>query len=325
MSASKLSRNAFRLIDAARSMCEHVERTYRLDPGTMSARPLTSRLEEINVYDGWANEGPDSVVITGNWNAPDYYDRYTQARVKYPGGEIIERLGQALERLGCEVEWSDQHAMCDGCYRCLRIDADSMSWRPEYHLGDGYITCVSCLMDGVRVDDVAEGFARIAWCDVYANVVEEAGEATDVALSGRDITDVAPETPQEAKDYAGRCIDEILGANKRRAGGLGYTTPDLAHWLRAAVRADILANKLGDLDGYATRFGECLYYQYVGHGVSWSEDHAEIPSFETPRGESCHDLEPLAAEELGIKYLQCETADGEPEKWAWVREDYDAE
>jgi hypothetical protein len=286
---------------------------------------LTSRLDEISTYDGWANEGPDVVIVTGNWNAPDYYDRVTQARVVHEGADIIVRLGKALERIGCDVEWSDQHAMCDECYRCIRTDADSMSWRPDFHVGDGCITCVSCLMSSVYTEDVSEGFARLAWCDVWANTVEEAGDATDVSLSGCDIDQVAPETPQAAKDYAAKVIAEILEANKRWVSPGSYITPDLSHWLREAVMADSSSGKLGDVSEYATRLGECLYYQYVGHGVSWDDDHAEIPNFEIPRGESCHDLQEIAAEDLGIEYLECEVADGEPEEWAWFRKDYDAE
>jgi len=51
-----------------------------------------------------------------------------------------------LERLGCELEWSDGGAECGDCGLWTQTEPDSYSWRAEehYHIHRSEILCVGC-------------------------------------------------------------------------------------------------------------------------------------------------------------------------------------
>lgn len=118
-----------------------------------------SRLEEIEIYTGYTEPGyaEHAVVALGNWNDITRYDEATRAF------EDVDRspsaISAALEKLGCELEWSDEWARCDGCGHLVRTQPDSYSWKRSYVETDGDILCFKCI-DPVDHLERLEGQSR---------------------------------------------------------------------------------------------------------------------------------------------------------------------
>jgi hypothetical protein len=134
-------------------MDEQIQRRFRnaarLIEGAVkwaSTRQGRNALDDVQIYSGYANDpGNDVVIATGNWNKIDRYDSATQTRVDIDA--VMCRVSRALEKMGVEIEWSDEHCSCGECGRLIRTSPDSYGWKAEYVLGDGDITCENCLAD----------------------------------------------------------------------------------------------------------------------------------------------------------------------------------
>lgn len=69
----------------------------------------------------------ETVWALGNWN-PKRWVRDGDAPLN--GEESLpERLGEALERIGAEVHWSDEWLSCGECGRIFRSEPDSYTWK----------------------------------------------------------------------------------------------------------------------------------------------------------------------------------------------------
>jgi hypothetical protein len=102
------------------------------------------RCEEIHLCTDYAEPGYTSreeCIAFGNWNT---ITKWTDGK-----SEVIDntpkRLGDALERLGVDLEWSDEWAFCSSCGKAVRTQADSYSWKRSYTEDDGDITCEDCI------------------------------------------------------------------------------------------------------------------------------------------------------------------------------------
>lgn len=127
-------RGAWRLYEAAVRMADRL-------PGHL----VRNDLEDVRVFDGYAEPGYDAeVVAIGNWNVVDEYDREKRERVPVEGGYLIKRLGDAFERIGVEIEWSDEWRECDDCNRIVRVQPDSHGWEPHYHDTSDGLSCSDC-------------------------------------------------------------------------------------------------------------------------------------------------------------------------------------
>ena len=160
---------------------------------------------------------------------------------------------------------------------------------------------------------IVEAFANLTWCLAWSDHVEEHGCYN---LSGCKIEEHAPELPKQALPLAETALAKVeqrLAEHKPfvKAADKAIT------WLRelapvacaeiltecersmlcaallVASKADAEKDQdptsaefeealdeavsLYDDPDYATRFGDCLAFQLPGHGVAWSDDHAEIP------------------------------------------------
>lgn len=83
------------------------------------------------------------VWVTGNWN-----------------GTMGSRLFKALERIGVDAEWYDQHDPCSDCLKLLETKANSYCWQPRYlRDSEGQIVCFDCI--NVNDDSVLEEFGYI--------------------------------------------------------------------------------------------------------------------------------------------------------------------
>jgi len=109
-----------------------------------------SRIDEITVHtEGYAEPGysdPDSgVICTGNWNTVTEWDREkNESKVidDTPG-----RIAKLFEKLGVELEWSDEWVACEQCGKLVRCQADSYSWTRQYWDSDDGPVCVECVQE----------------------------------------------------------------------------------------------------------------------------------------------------------------------------------
>lgn len=161
---------------------------------------------------------------------------------------------------------------------------------------------------------IVEAFANLTWCLAWSDHVEEHGCYN---LSGCAIENHAPALPKQALPLAETALAKVeqrlasdtafqCAAHAAREWLREYSEPadhvailaesdasPLCAALLVAAKADaekdqdpltadfeeptIEAISLYDDPDYAKRFGDCLAFQLPGHGVAWSDDHAEIP------------------------------------------------
>lgn len=94
-----------------------------------SAKELHPSLADMCIHAGYAEPGyDDCAVVVGNWN-----------------GRYASRLGNIFEKLGLEIEWSDEWGECEDCYKIVRTEPSGFYWTPAYFLGEsGTFVCKSC-------------------------------------------------------------------------------------------------------------------------------------------------------------------------------------
>jgi hypothetical protein len=106
---------------------------------------VRSMLQELQLhYNGYAEPGytdPESgIIATGNWNDITNYI----GGVRFTLSDIPSRIAKLFEKLGIETEWSDEWCECTDCGKLVRTSPDSMSWTPNYTLGEGELMCCEC-------------------------------------------------------------------------------------------------------------------------------------------------------------------------------------
>ena len=115
-----------------------------------------SSIDDIRICSsGYAEPGYTDpacgLIATGNWNEVDRYDRDTKQRVKIDN--TASRLASIFEKLGVEIEWSDEWTECNECNRLLRLSPDSYGWTPSFYASDDGICCHDCIVP----EDYLEG------------------------------------------------------------------------------------------------------------------------------------------------------------------------
>lgn len=125
------------------------------------------RIEKMRIHDGYAEceweEG--DLPITGNWNDVSRWD--DQGRQIVSVDKTPSRVANCLEKVGAELEWSDEWETCTECGLLIRINPDSYGWTPNWvELDEGKV-CESCL-------DIEEYLMSIEGCSTSVNTV--AGE-----------------------------------------------------------------------------------------------------------------------------------------------------
>jgi hypothetical protein len=73
---------------------------------------------------------PKKAILLADWN-----------RVSRTSSRWLEAAGYALE-------WSDEWSECGDCYRAVRTQGDSYSWKRSYAILDGEICCADCVAKG---------------------------------------------------------------------------------------------------------------------------------------------------------------------------------
>ena len=162
-------------------------------------------------------------------------------------GEVGERLSEASRKFGDEF-WYAQDGVV---YKEGRRQAQSSS---PYE------------------DDLIEGLAHALWADAWLSGWEEAqedGYVDDVPWPmGAQLEQYIPNTPEKALDEAKQVFSEIQAKNLD------------VDWAAFVPEGE----DPGTFKAYD--FGYYLGMEYMGHGVSWSDDHEDhglaIPYGETP-------------------------------------------
>jgi hypothetical protein len=164
---------------------------------------------------------------------------------------------------------------------------------------------------------VVDGMARALYVTAYADAVENHEIAGSGAGAGEDWMDVAPATPDYARDHAlmlaGRLAEKngmslvCLLYQAGKADGIDTDAKpleaDAPYWYERRESRHV---------NYAEAFGHYLAMQSLGHGVSWFDNHGRF-DLKTPYIESI------------------ELEDGQPSayvKWAdafeaWEGDDFD--
>lgn len=122
-----------------------------------------------DVIVGYAEPGygsDDDVIVLGNWN-PKRYPRDGEPALT-PRENIGPRLAEALERVGAEIQWLDEWAQCQTCWRAVRTQPDSYSWKPSYEFVEDHgPVCADCqIAYGVdALDEYLNDPSKcITWC-----------------------------------------------------------------------------------------------------------------------------------------------------------------
>lgn len=119
-------------------------------------------------FDGYAEPGytdPESgIIVTADWN-DDTPCVPTSSLPDWPGYETMITLGDALEFLGVELEWSDEWDACGHCGKLFRTQPDSYQWRASYWYDENqceYICCECVRRDPSDYIEFCNGNARTA-------------------------------------------------------------------------------------------------------------------------------------------------------------------
>ena len=108
-----------------------------------------SRLSEIQLHvAGFAEPGYDDpksgIVASGNWNSISKWDEVQHTSVAID--DSPKRVGEALESMGVELEWSDEWEACAECGKLVRTQADSYGWKRSYWETDNGAICHECVI-----------------------------------------------------------------------------------------------------------------------------------------------------------------------------------
>ncbi len=135
---------------------------------------------------------------------------------------------------------------------------------------------MTCYSNSTVRDEILTGMARAFFCTAYADHVEqieEEGGDHDLPRPGPNWNwmDFLPDLPGNAWAMAGSLWSEIEILNKRPCGMF-------------TILQEIEAQ---EVDPVWATFGHYLAMEAMGHGVSWSDDHAphglKLPHVECSR------------------------------------------
>ncbi len=149
MSKNKAA-DAQRLVDAATHMAATIGVTEEL--GYL----LLNRMDEFQVHTFLEDRDFDNpVVVVGNWNNIDKWDKELEKRVEL--SDLPKRLGNALEQIGVELAWGDCTTMCYDCCKLLNTEPTHYGWQPHYAQVNDDTICQSCLDAEEYLEDLEGG------------------------------------------------------------------------------------------------------------------------------------------------------------------------
>jgi hypothetical protein len=145
-----------------------------IDAGLASTdnREARSRLDEIQLYPGYAEPGygrlvdehDEEIVAIGNWNTINRFDHDTNEFIAI--SDIPKRVGDLLEKVGIEIEWSDEWTSCDECQKLVRTQPDSYCWTRSYVDWPDGLTCEECTDEGEYLESLEGDHNKAVTLDV---------------------------------------------------------------------------------------------------------------------------------------------------------------
>jgi hypothetical protein len=136
-----------------------------------------SRLEDVQLHcKGYAEPGytdpASGVIALGNWNDISKWNEKKQSFDHVDS--TLPRLADNFEKLGVELDWSDEWKACDECFKLVRTSPDSYGWQRHYWESENGIVCADCVKKdpGDYLDDL-EG--NTSSCVTFDLDLEEAG------------------------------------------------------------------------------------------------------------------------------------------------------
>lgn len=127
-------------------LLQRVERVIEAGRSAAKTSQAKSQIDCITICtEGYAepdySDPTSGIVAFGNWNNVTRYDGHDFQEVD----DSVGRVAALLEKLGVELDWSDEWTICDGCHKAVRTQANSYRWRPSYACTDDGITCHECI------------------------------------------------------------------------------------------------------------------------------------------------------------------------------------
>lgn len=122
-----------------------------------------------DVFDGWAGKAEDdyAVIVSGNWNhtgPSGHYEEVNGSRewvrpTLTKAQSLPVRLGEALERIGCELVWLDETFRCEDCNRAVSTSSYFLP-SDEVVTPSGLVLCRWCAVKPHNLTDVMESLAE---------------------------------------------------------------------------------------------------------------------------------------------------------------------
>lgn len=128
-------------------LLERVERIIEAGRSSAKTSEGRSQIDSITIAtEGYTEPGYDDprsgIIAFGNWNNVTRYDGHKFHVIDDAPG----RVASLLEKLGVELDWSDEWTICEGCHKAVRTQANSYRWRASYaDDGCGSILCHECI------------------------------------------------------------------------------------------------------------------------------------------------------------------------------------
>ena len=114
-------------------------------------------------------------------------------------------------------------------------------------------------------DEIMEAAARALFVNAWAQAWEDAGRSTR-SWAGQDLMDVAPPTNEDARQVVAGWVDKLEAANG--------ASLDVLYERAAAANNNAIAEGSNFNEASPKDFGYTLAMEAMGHGVSWTDDHA---------------------------------------------------
>lgn len=125
-----------------------IERIHRAAKNSTKDRDVQYHLEDLFEgsglhYGGYAEPGysHDGIIATANWNdKSEYKDGKFEVR-----DNTMPRVAALLERLGVELEWSDEWMECSDCNGLVRTSPNCYGWKRFYWEDNCEVICGNCV------------------------------------------------------------------------------------------------------------------------------------------------------------------------------------
>ena len=143
-------------------MTTNFNRIYRALDAAKNVATLRgkSRIEEIMIYSGYSEPGyHGDCVALGNWN--NIVERNKSGCSLTISDSTPSRLARVLEKLGAEIEWSDEWTSCSCCDKLVRTVGNCYSWKPSYSIRNDEVICFGCVDPAEHLESL-EGKHKLA-------------------------------------------------------------------------------------------------------------------------------------------------------------------